>query len=73
MEKRMPYKELLEFANTKQVDSLKRWLEREGIPYILDSRDKPAVLWSSIAKRLPAKDATQERIGIAPVYNEGQG
>ena len=70
--KRIPYADLLEFANTKQVDSLIRWLDREQIPYILDSRKKPAVLWSSIHKRIVANDAKEERVGFAPVHNEGQ-
>ena len=70
--KRIPYADLLEFADTKQVDSLIRWLERERIPYILDSRKKPAVLWSSISQRVVIKDAEEERIGFAPIHNEGQ-
>lgn len=72
LQKRIPYTDLLEFADTKQVDSLIRWLEREGIPYILDSRNKPAVLWSSIQSRVVAQDAKKERVGFAPVHNEGQ-
>ena len=72
LQKRIPYTDLLEFADTKQVDSLIRWLDREGIPYILDSRNKPAVLWSSIQSRVVAQDAEKERVGFAPVHNEGQ-
>ena len=72
LQKRIPYTDLLEFADTKQVDSLIRWLEREGIPYLLDSRNKPAVLWSSIQSRVVAQDAKKERVGFAPVHNEGQ-
>ena len=72
LQKRIPYSDLLEFADTKQVDSLIRWLDREGIPYILDSRNKPAVLWSSIQSRVVAKDAEKERVGFAPIHNEGQ-
>ena len=72
LKKRIPYVDLLEFADTKQVDSLIRWLDREQIPYILDSRKKPAVLWSSIQKRVVANDAEKERVGFAPVHNEGQ-
>jgi hypothetical protein len=70
--KRIPYDELLQFANTKQVDSLRRWLDRERIPYMLDSRNKPAVLWSSIANRYPDLDAKEEPIGFAPVHDKGQ-
>ena len=73
LKKRIPYADLLEFADTKQVDSLIRWLDREQIPYILDSRKKTAVLWSSIQKRVVANDAKEERVGFAPVHNEGQG
>jgi len=70
--KRIPYDELLEFANTKQVDSLKRWLDRQGIPFMLDSRGKPAVLWASIANRYQESNAKEEPIGFAPVHDEGQ-
>ena len=70
--KRIPYDELLEFANTKQVDSLMRWLDREGIPYLVDSRGKPAVLLSSIANRYQESNAKEEPIGFAPVHDEGQ-
>ena len=70
--KRIPYDELLQFANTKQVDSLKRWLKRERIPYMLDSRNKPAVLWQSIANRYPVSNAKEKPVGFAPVHDEGQ-
>ena len=73
LKNRIPYADLLEFADTKQVDSLIRWLDREQIPYILDSRKKPVVLWPSIQKRVVANDAKEERVGFAPVHNEGQG
>jgi len=64
------YDELLAFSGTKQKDSLMRWLDRQGIPYMLDARDRPKVKYASIESRYTVH-AEEERIGFAPVHQQG--
>ena len=51
------YKELLQIADSQQKDGLIRWLQRSGIPYLIDAKGKPRVLKSEIADRVQKKGA----------------
>jgi hypothetical protein len=51
----IPYEELLSIGNCAQVDSLRRWLDREEIVYMLDSKGHPLVLREYITERFQRK------------------
>lgn len=65
------HSELLEFAGAKQVDLLKRWLDEQGIPYLLDAKGRPKVKYASVEKHYVNKDVEEERVGFAPIHQPG--
>lgn len=65
------HSELLEFAGVKQVDSLMRWLDKQSIPYLVDAKGRPKVKYASVEKYYVTKDAEEERVGFAPVHQQG--
>ena len=65
------HSELLEFAGTKQVDSLMRWLDKQSIPYLVDAKGRPKVKYASVSKYYSSEDVEEERIGFAPVHQQG--
>lgn len=65
------YDELLDFAGVKQKDALMRWLDRQSIPYLVDAAGRPKVKYASVEKHYVTKDAEEERIGFAPVHQQG--
>lgn len=62
------HSELLEFAGVNRVDSLMRWLDNQGIPYLVDAKGRPKVKYASVEKHYVTKDVEEERVGFAPVH-----
>jgi hypothetical protein len=65
------HKELMAFAGVKQKDALMRWLDRQSIPYLVDAKGNPKVKYASIESRYVKKDAEEERVGFAPIHQQG--